>query len=463
VILVADGARPDTLALAMDRGDLPALARLREEGGLHAVTSVFPTVTGPAYTPFVMGRYPGPVGVPGIRWYDRERTRTRWPAWSRSYVGLDLRAINGDISADAPTLFELASSRLGSLSVIERGLGSSERVADGLRFALRAGLTHFRGDVAGWLEIDRRLSASISGRIAREKPQVAFCALTGIDKTSHAAGHDSGYVREAMRIVDATAARIRDDAERDGRWETMHLWIVSDHGHSPVKWHEDLAGVLRANGVPTRAHPWTLGLGHRAAVMVSGNAMSHLYLDLHRRSRPWWSELSRDWEWLAAMLLERDSTDLLILPVSPNEVLLRSRARGAARLLRANGRYVYVTESGDPLGIGAQRDLDDRAAYDATLTSHYPDALVQLIRLCESPRCGDLLISASRDWDLRAKWEPIPHVSSHGALHREHMMVPLLTNRRPARAPRRTVDVFASAVDALRLKPPRDCDGVSWL
>jgi hypothetical protein len=197
--------------------------------------------------------------------------------------------------------------------------------------------------------------------------------------------------------------------------------------------------------------------------MVSGNAMSHVYLDLERRARPWWNELAKNWEWLAAMLLERESTDLLILPVNPGELVVRTRERGSARITFADGRYACHTAGGDPLGIGAQRDLDDRAAYDACLKSDYPDALVQLVRLCASSRCGDLLVSASRNWDLRAKWEPIPHVSSHGALHREHMMVPLLTNRRPARAPRRTVDVFASAVDAIGAKPPRECDGVSWL
>ena len=34
---------------------------------------------------------------------------------------------------------------------------------------------------------------------------------------------------------------------------------------------------------------------------------------------------------------------------------------------------------------------------------------------------------------LSARYEPIPHVSSHGALHREHMLVPLLLNRVPVR------------------------------
>jgi hypothetical protein len=43
------------------------------------------------------------------------------------------------------------------------------------------------------------------------------------------------------------------------------------------------------------------------------------------------------------------------------------------------------------------------------------------------------------------------------------MMVPLLTNRRPARAPRRTTDLFASTLDALGVTPPEMMDGTSFL
>jgi len=463
VILVADGARPDVLAGAMDRGELPALARLRADGGLRTVTSVFPSVTGPAYTPFLMGRFPGPVGMPGIRWYDRARTRARWPAHSRSYVGFDMREVGRDLDAGAPTIFELATSRLGALSVIERGLTRREKVARGVGFVARAAFTHFRGDVHGWLAIDRHVGARVAERIARERPQFTFCALTGIDKTSHAVGHDSPVVLEALQIVDRTAARIRADAEADGRWDRMHLWIVSDHGHSPVRAHEDLAGLLRSNGVRTRAHPWTFGFAHRAAVMVSGNAMAHVYLELDRRERPWWPALAARWEWLAGFLLERESTDLLMLPLSPGECEIRSRARGSARIISNGRRYSYVPHSGDPLGLGALRDLDANAAHDATLASDYPDALVQVASLAASARSGDIILSAARGWDFRAKWEPIPHVSAHGALHREHMAVPLLVNRAPVTVPRRTVDVFAAALDALGLAGAARSDGRSWL
>src|SRR5262245_7257683 len=102
VILLADGVRPDTLAAAMERGDLPALARLRDEGGMFTVTSCFPSVTGPAYAPFLMGRFPGPIGLPGLRWFDRARTRCTAPDYTRSYVGHQLRALDRDLTPDAP-------------------------------------------------------------------------------------------------------------------------------------------------------------------------------------------------------------------------------------------------------------------------------------------------------------------------------------------------------------------------
>lgn len=428
---------------------------------MHEVSSVFPSVTGPAYTPFLMGRFPGPVGLPGIRWYDRARTRTRWPAYARSYVGLDMREIGRDIDPSVPTLFELASSRVAALSMIERGLARHEKVARGPAFVLRAAFTHFRGSVNGWLDIDRHVGARVAERIARERPQVAFCALTGIDKTSHSQGHDSAVVRNAMRIVDQTAARIRADAEHDGRWDQMHLWIVSDHGHSPVRTHEDLAGLLRSWGVGVRAHPWTFGLGQRAAVMVSGNAMAHISLDIDRLIRPWWPALAAQWEWLAERLLERESTDLLILPIDAETTEIRARGRGTARIVMHGGRFSYRPATGDPLGLGELPDLDANDAHAATISSDYPDALVQIAHLTASARCGDLLISAARQWDLRSKWEPIPHVSSHGALHREHMLVPLLLNRPAAVTPRRTVDIFASAAAAIGATAPGD--GQSWL
>ena len=465
-MIVADGARPDTLASAMDAGELPALARLRAEGDMHVVTSVFPSVTGPAYAPFLMGRYPGPVGLPGLRWHDRARSATSFPHWSRSYVGSEMRKIDRDLDPAAPTLFELTGSGIAAMNMIGRGLSPRDLEGRSLTFALGAALTHFRGDLRGWLAIDRSIGDRVADRIQRERPEVAFCALVGTDKVSHAAGHDAGIVRDALRVVDHTVARIRDDAERDGRWDTLQLWVLSDHGHSSVRAHEDLAGLLREWKIRTIAHPWIFGLRYDAAVMVSGNAMAHVYLDLggtSDRARPWWPSLASRWSWLAERLIERPSVDLLLLPISTTECEVRARGRGAARVIVKQGRYSYRPLGGDPLGLGLYEGLDESEAWAVTRESDYPDALVQIAQLAGSARAGEMILSAARDWDFRARWEPIRHVSAHGALHREHMLVPLLLNRPAARTPRRTVDVMPSALRALARAVPAGLDGTSFV
>ncbi len=462
MVIIADGARPDSLSGAIERGQLPALSRLRDEGMLCSITSAFPSVTGPAYAPFIMGRYPGNVGLPGLRWFDRSRKVARLPGHARSYVGPEMRYVDSDIDSESPTIFELARPSIGALSVICRGLERRERIGQSPGFVARTALTHFRGNVKGWLAIDRSVGEEVARRLRTGKVKFAFVALTGIDKTSHAAGHTAPIVSEAMGIVDQTVAEIRSDAEKDGRWDRMHLWIASDHGHSPVRQHEDLAGLISQWGYDSLAHPWAYKLSADVAVMVSGNAMAHLYLDLDQRDRPWWPALGERWSDLAERIIRRDSVDLLILPTGEASCEIRSRSRGAAKLAWTSTSYSYCPETGDPLGVGEQIELDAGEAYDATIETDYPDALVQLASLVESPRSGDIILSAARDWDYRARYEPIPHVSSHGALHREHMLVPLLLNRPPTYLPRRTVDVMPSALAALGITAPGILDGASF-
>ena len=462
IIIVADGARPDSLESVMDRGLVPALKTLRDEGSMSTVTSVFPSVTGPAYAPFVMGRYPGPIGLPGLRWYDRERVTCRLPGNSRSYVGFEMSHVDSDIDRNAPTIYELAGSSIAALNVIGRGLRSRDMLGRGAGFIVRTARTHFSGRVQGWLEIDREISGQVVERIRKTKPDFVFAALTGIDKTSHSEGHAGPVVDQGYQIVDETVAAIRRDAEKHGMWEKTHLWIVSDHGHSPVREHDDIVGLISRLGFRAIAHPFVFSTRGEVAVMVSGNAMAHIYLDLSRKKRPWLGDLGGRWQAIRDALLARDSVDLMILPTAVGSCEIHAKDRGFAVMQwNANG-ISYLPATGDPLGIGSQHDLGDREAYDVTFASDYPDSLVQIARLSDSPRSGEIIISAARDWDFRAKYEPIPHTSSHGALHREHMLVPLLTNHPVSREPRRTVDVMPSALDALGIPIPDGLDGRSF-
>jgi hypothetical protein len=467
IFLLLDGARSDVFDAPFAAGELPELARLRSDGGLYPVTTAFPSVTGPAYAPFLTGRFPGPIGLPGLRWYDREHTRCRRPPHCRSYLGSEIRHVDGDVDASAPTLFELAPSRFAAMSMLARGATAREQMGRDARLLWRIARTHWRGDAAAWLDIDRVVSLLARTHIAQRRPDVSFVALLGLDKTSHATGHTSPDAHHALRILDDLVGHVRGDLERAGRWESTHLWIGSDHGHSPVHTHDDLADAVRAMGDGHRvlAHPWVFTRRPDVAVMVSGNAMAHVYLEPARRARPWWPSLRGRWSALADALLERPAVDLLLLPHDARRCEVRGRGRGAALVERVGMRFAYRPLTGDPLGLGEPPPLDDIECHAASLPTDYPDALVQIAHLSGAPRAGDVIVSATRGWDLRARYEPMPHVSTHGALHREHMLVPLMVNHPIARTPRRTADVMPSALRALGLPQPPSIafDGQSFM
>lgn len=461
IVLVADGARPDTFSGRLER--FPALRQLREEGAMHTVTSVFPSVTGPAYLPFLLGRFPASVGIPGLRWYDRSRECCGWPDYARSYVGWQMGRINGDLDPTAPTMFELVPRSVAAFSVVTRGLTRGDSLAALTpRSAVRAALTHFRGRAERWIDIDREVSDAVLARTRDGRPDYLFAALTGIDKASHARGHDAPLVFDALAVVDELASRLRAQGEHDGWWHETHLWIVSDHGHAPVHAHDDLAREIAGLGHRTVAHPWSAGIAPEVAVMVSGNAMAHVYVELQRRTRPGWTALASRWNPLAEWLLARPSVDLMILAEGAERCEVRSR-RGAARISRRGSRYEYRRTTGDPLGLGSDVAGDAGETYEATFESDYPDAIVQIAVLAGAQRSGDIILSATPGHDFRARYEPIPHRSAHGALHRDHMLVPLLMNRAPRLVPRRTTDLFPSALAALGVPAPTVLDGKSFL
>jgi hypothetical protein len=168
---------------------------------------------------------------------------------------------------------------------------------------------------------------------------------------------------------------------------------------------------------------------------------------------------------LGTMLLALPSVDLMMFPAKDNRaVAVATASRGSAMVWEDNGHFFYRRTNGDPLGVG--RDVhcvSADEAYEMMSETDYPDGLVQIVRLALSPRSGELILSAAREWDFRARHEPIPHVSSHGALHRDHMAVPVLVNHPVAGTPRRTVDVMPSALAILGKAIPAGLDGASFI
>jgi hypothetical protein len=403
----------------------------------------------------------------GLRWYDRARSLSWSPAQARSYAGIDIWHVDGDVHADAPTLLELARPSLAGMSMLGRG-ASHGRIGRSLAWMLRAAPSHFRGDLLGWRRVEQQATRAFLSRFATVRPRASVLAITSPDKFAHAYGSDSAPVRTAIGDIDAAVGQAQAIAARDGWHDALHVWVVGDHGHAPVSQHDDLQGWLEGEGLRVLAHPRLHVRNPDVALMVGGNAMAHLYLTPGERERRWWPSHDARWRALLDAMLARPSVDLVAIASSATTVELRHATRGTAVVQRRDSprgpRWSYLTASGDPLALGGPlHDLDACTAWEATSTSAYPDALVQLSWLATSARAGDVIVSASADWDLRARYEPVSHVSTHGALLREQMLVPLLVDVPVSRQPHRTTDVVPSALDLLAITADTHFDGRSFL
>ena len=289
----------------------------------------------------------------------RRATACGWPDYARSYVGHQMRRFDDDLDPSAPTIFELVPNSLAALSVVTRGLAPARRIgALTPRSALRA-----HGDALP------RSSRALARRRSRDRPTSSCGACARSDRTSCSrrspawtrrrtrAGTTTRWCTTRCAIVDDAAARLRDDAERGGWWDDTHLWIVSDHGHSPVHTHEDLAAVVARDGA-SHGGASVVG-GHRARRGRDGErerdgarvrrARASASGRGGRRSR-------RGTSALADALLARESVDLLLLPHGRDAMrgAERGARRGDRRAMTARA-YRYDAQSGDPLGLGARR------------------------------------------------------------------------------------------------------------
>ena len=205
-------------------------------------------------------------------------------------------------------------------------------------------------------------------------------------------------------------------------------------------------------------YPIVLRRNCTAAVMVSGNALANVYL----ASADGWGEpltanrLKREHGRLLDGIKNRDEVEFIAYRGDQNGVIVAS-SRGEAVLGIDGGAYTYSWDGEDPLRLGLTKSkITAELALEQTFEKGFPDALEQIWCMFQSDRAGDLVVTSKLGYDLRARYEWPEHHSSHGALSREHMMVPMMSNRPlTSDGPIRTVDIFSTIVSSLGLEPQK--------
>ncbi|WP_158275255.1 alkaline phosphatase family protein [Pedobacter sp. HMWF019] len=454
-----DGARPDVLSELLKEGHLPNLAQIKAEGGYREATTCFPSTTGPAYLPFLTGQFPGPMNIPGIRWFDKKAFKeNRWStAAVRTYCGPQASLFNTDMPSDRPTLLELMGESYNLYNMITRNVPDDHDLGKKGKswLYLRAHFLkrHHPVDVQGHERIMQLLNSG-------KDLDFLFAVFPSVDWDSHYHHVRDHRTIAAYKIADNSLGEVRNLLEKKGWWEDTLFLLTSDHGLTPTHTHLDLASWMTDQGLKSLSHPILWTSNPKSAVMISGNSFGSIHLLNHPGGQPLNQQGLKDHfgaERIQSLLGEKAVDFAIYRGIKEKEYIVENGA-GTATVFSDRQQFEYHPLTGDPLGLGDLHCNSPRAALEATFHREYPDAMVQISQLFESKRAGDLIISAKNGYDLRGTWEFPEHKGSHGSLRKEHMVVPMVCNQQGwADHATRTADLFPTLLKWMGKPIPENC------
>lgn len=468
ILLLADGVRADLMQQMLGNGELPGIDRTffdKREKVIDTGVTVFPSTTGPAHLPFLTGCFPGACNIPGIRWFDPAEYRRKHLSFSRfrSYMGLGNFFLGRDMNPTIRTLFQEIDDHGAIACNVRRGV----RYGRDLTFVSKIMHNIKSVLVQDWQALDHIAERKLVQAATRRTPLI-FAALYSADSNGHKYGPYGDKVLAAYRRIDHTVGILGDALRRHHQDDKTLICLFSDHGMSQTSQHIDLQAIIQAICGPCLAHPhiWHGYFSARSAVMVSGNAMAHIYL---RGNNQWFGRYLDDPDEqlsaILATLLATPGIDQVTGRGSDGSLMVYGR-NGRAKIKETALKNIeYTSEQDDPFKYpkSFNGSHTDKELMTITFKTAYPDAPRQLLQLFKSPRCGHLVVTAAPGYDLRARHERPHHIGSHGSLHRQHMIVPMLFNKNVSTDIKRTVDIFPTAMTALGRIPPDTIDGQNLL
>ena len=468
LLLVLDGIRPDVLRSAIEEGETPNLGALAHWGeAVWDAVSVFPSITPAATAAIATGEAPARSGIVGHAWYDeRERRVVVYGAMTETVMATGpIKVFHNNVwrmnrdDLRAATLFETLHDRgFDGACVnfpVRRGphthpirMKTVENYRKNGRYlgpSVEGPKDYFMGDLfysretgfngrkasGGILRsagINDEYAARIGAMLVGER-SAPFNLVYFFKGDSIAHHHGLEAQRQWLQTADGHVGRIFAAAGGVERLlEDYAVLALSDHGHAPLlpgRRHVDLRRIpdLKvSSGIKAR-------FGKNAdAVVVPNGRSALLYLsDGVRQER------------VAKSLVGRRGVD----------VAAWSEA-GWAKVLSSEYGLRFRPGDGPRDSFGRSWELEgDPGALDLDVSGadlgygDYPDALERLWGCLHTPRCGDVVLSATPGYTFGEVSGGYHKASDHGSLHAEDSNVFVLAGgfERGEPAPRRITDV----------------------
>jgi len=375
-------------------------------------------------------------------------------------MGPEAPFFNSDLKKDKLTLFEIFKNSINIFNPLTRGINPANNLT---RFSktLYYLLVHL---TSAWQIVDYATYRYLFRAISR-KPEFVFALFPAVDCLSHFSHPFSKTVLNTYLKIDKFIGKTIQHLKREKILDQTLLILTSDHGLTATHTHVDLIDFLDKRGYRALHYPRITRNQTKAAVMVSGNSMAHIYLKNHHDwgKRIYSDELEKNHARLLSDLIGLPEVALVATALEDGSVQVYHND-GKARIRDLGGNIEYSVEGEDPFGYnGLPQRLNHYTSLEHTFDSDYPDALIQLIQIFKSRRSGDIILSAQKGFDLRARFEWPKHRASHGSLHREHMLIPLFINTKIQSRKIRTADIFPSILELMGRENTNEIDGKSFV
>ena len=469
VLTYVDSLRTDMLERAIAEDRAPTFAALLERGALiRNCVSSFPSVTPVACAEMVTGVGADRHWISGMNWYHRLERRyveygssleaTRAFGVFRALYDLVYNMNLGHLSPEVATLFERlddAGARTACTPfLIYRGRHRHQVSLEGLvRRAVDVSRLKFRhhtwgpaelfyGDLYASREVPCRpssipgsrdgYSACCAAELAKaDVYDFLLFSLPDNDNYSHRYGPEASV--ESIAKADHCFSKLTDAAGGiDGFLEEHALILLADHAQTHVDLGLPLVELLGRDWdvlQPSDERPERAQL----AVSPTGRA-ANVYLLPGEGGRPEHREVRQS-------LAETDGIDLVCwLEDGEGDPLDRlwtgiSREGEVTAVVERRGRRLRFRRGAEVGDLGGERwDVEGDAeallaeVVDGRLRSEeYPDPLARVFAALTAPHAGDLIVSLTPGYEA-VDWGGVSHVGggSHGALHRDDSLVPLL-------------------------------------
>ena len=430
IVFIVDGLNSAVFGEMLAAGELPAIQKYFVDRGAYAPRAVanVPSATLPNLTSLVSGRFVGHHDVVGIRVFDRSRC---------VYRQYDTIAQKNRVDDDSsgPQLYSQFPGAYTASLFCQPHKGATKFFENWLSAGPAFGM--------GWYEFVDRITMLRFGEsmdLARRRnrwPALQVAYLLAPDFRAYESGAGSPEYRDAIRHADRQVGRVLGDLERAGRLDDTLIALVSDHSHSDISRHVDLADVLHATelvSLSTRRLAEGASFAARKKAYAQSDAVLCVFGDrfagvsLRAPNSDWATALPGDDARKLALvdaIGTQPDIDTIAWKSGHGQVEIRNRT-GQIRISR-NGNRVRIERirGKNPFGYHLPKTPVSRTSRQwlaETWATTYPDMPVQLLAYFDSPLAVDVAIFASPGADFGQT-----HRGGHGGLDaRDDMLVPML-------------------------------------